>query len=205
MVDAIDPFKFARTQALQQSPSRLSPPTPAFGGADALPKLKNGPDADTFVSSAKPTASASPMFGNATQKSGPATFLQNMRDLVSKVTQPNKVQGTPKMDAPSMTDAARKPAVPPQFAGGKKVDVAAKTFDQAAERMASATSGATANRFSDVNVKLQQQKKNIVGVSAALPLFGMAALMMPVVAPTAMVVKPAMINQIVSVLPTTFP
>lgn len=201
MFDAIDPLKFARTKALQQSVSRLAPPNLAFGNAAALPRLKNGPDSDQFVNTAKLNANASQP---TVAKSGPAAFLQNLKGLVAKVSQPTKVQGAPKLEQSTMADVAQRPAVPIQFAGGKKLETPEKSFDKAAENVASASSGVTANRFSDFNAKLQQQKKTITGVSAALPLFGMAVLSLPVLGPTAMVAKPALINQVVAALPTTF-
>jgi len=172
-----------------------------FGNAAALPRLKNGPDSDQFVSTAMLSANASQ---STVVKNGPATFLQNLKGLVNQAIRPTKVQGASKLEQTAMTDTAKKPAASVQFTGGKKLEAFEKSFDKAAENVASASSGAAVNRFSDFNAKLQQQKKNITDVSAALPLFGVAVLALPVLGPTAMVAKPALINQMVAALPTAF-
>jgi hypothetical protein len=195
----LDALRMMRTQNMQQPAARTATPAPAtqprFGEIQAAP----APQQDLFKRNA-PSVEPKPILEKSAPSGGLGGLFQTLKSNLLPSITPAPVDKSTQVQAANaqVNDATKRVAATNPFARE------AILLDK---NVVFAGLQTPAMKTQSLNgTKPEQKPKPIGGLSAiALPFAGVGLLAAPVLAPAALVVKPALVNPFLSQLPILIP
>lgn len=193
----IDALRMMRTQNLQQTAARTAAPAPAtqprFGDIQAAPTSQQ----DLFKKSVQPVEPKTNL-EKSTPSGGLGGLFQTLKSKCLPAITPASVEKPTQAATAQVNEAAKRAVATNPFT--REAILLAKDVDIVGMQ------NPTMKTQSLNSTKPEQKPKPIGGLSAiALPFAGVGMLAAPVLAPAALVVKPALVNPFLSQLPILIP